>query len=292
MSLDPAQLAALNAILRLGSFDAAAQQLNLSQPAISQRIKALEENVGSTLINRGPPCTGTPLGARLAKHAEDLALLEAQALGQATPARTTPRVSLAGPADALATWMIPALSEVPDLLFDIQVDDQDTADTWLRRGAVSAAVTGHDRAAPGCDIFPLGALRYVAVASPAFVAAHFAQGVTAETLRRAPVLNFTSKDKLQSRWMKDVTGQVVHPPSHQIPSTHAFLDAARSGMAWSMNPLSLVQTHLETGTLVPLVHDRLLDVPLYWQITRVMAPALRGLTLAIQRVARDHLKPL
>jgi len=290
MSLDAAQLSALNAVLRLGSFEAAAHALNVSPPAISQRIKALEERVGTTLVNRVQPCTATPLGARLAKHAEDLALLERQALGLDAESATPARLTLAVPADCLATWLIPAFADVPEMLFDIRIDDQDTADDWLKRGAVNGAVTGHDRAAPGCDIHPLGTMRYVATASPAFMAKHLPNGPTVAELERAPMLTFTPKDQLQSMWMKQSTGQLLHPPSHQMPSTHAFVDAALMGMAWGMNPLSLVADHLKTGRLVAISPQATLDIALYWQVARVMAPALAPLTRAILRSAKSHLQ--
>ena len=62
--LDPDQLSALAAILRTGSFDRAAAALNVTPPAISQRIRALEDRIGTALIVRGQPCTATPAGAR------------------------------------------------------------------------------------------------------------------------------------------------------------------------------------------------------------------------------------
>lgn len=288
MSIDPAQLSALSAILRLGSFDAAASALNVSAPAISQRLKALEEQVGSTLVHRAQPCTPTPLGARLAKHAEDVALLEAQALGNAATTAKA-RLTLAVPADCLGTWLIPAFAQTPDLLYDVRVDDQDTADEWLKRGAVSAAVTGHNRAAPGCDLHALGAMRYIATASPAFVRRYLPDGPTPEALTSAPMLTFNAKDKLQSQWMKQTAGKVLHPPHHQMPSTHAFVDAALMGMAWGMNPLSLVEEHLKAGRLVALDRNSPMDVPLYWQVSRVMAPALTPLTRNILRIAKQRL---
>ncbi len=45
-------LKAFLAVLDLGSFNEAARQLNLSQPALSRRIKGLEEAVGAQLIER------------------------------------------------------------------------------------------------------------------------------------------------------------------------------------------------------------------------------------------------
>lgn len=292
MSLDPIQLTALSAILRLGSFEAAAAALHVTPSAISQRLKALEEHVGSTLVLRSQPCQATPLGARLAKHAEDIALLEAHALGDIATAGAAPaRLTLAVPADSLATWLIPAFTAAPDMLFDLRIDDQDTADNWLRRGTVSAAVTGHDRAVPGCDLFALGAQRYVATASPDFMRRHFSQGVTAAALSKAPMLTFNAKDRLQSRWIKQKTGKQLHPPAHQMPSTHAFLDAALSGMAWGMNPEALVEQHLATGRLVALDPLEPQDIPLFWQVTRVMREALSPLTQAVLATARQHLRP-
>ncbi|MEW9921480.1 LysR family transcriptional regulator ArgP [Marimonas sp. MJW-29] len=291
MPIDPTQLAALSAILRLGSFEAAAGALHVTPSAISQRLKALEEQVGATLVLRSQPCQPTELGARLAKHAEDIALLEAQALGDMAQAGATPaRLTLAVPADSLATWLIPAFAEAPQMLYDLRIDDQDTADDWLRRGAVSAAVTGHDRAVPGCDLHPLGALRYVATASPEFMRRYFAKGVTATTLAKAPMLTFTPKDRLQHRWITQKTGKHLHPPSHQMPSTHAFVDATLLGLAWGMNPESLVTEHLAKGRLVALDPAQPMDVPLYWQVTRVMAKALTPLTRAIFRSSTKHLR--
>ena len=200
------------------------------------------------------------------------------------------RLTLAVPADSIATWLLPALAAVPEMLFDLRIDDQDTADDWLKRGAVSAAVTGHNRAVTGCDLHPLGALRYIATASPGFMRQHFSSGVNAENLSRAPMLTFTPKDQLQSRWIIAKTGSTLHPPSHQMPSTHAFVDAALAGMAWGMNPETLVRTHLASGRLIALDPELPMDVPLFWQITRVMAPALAPLTLAILNSAKTHLR--
>ena len=43
------QLAALAAVIEFGSFDAAAERLHVTPSAVSQRIKALEQRVGSGL---------------------------------------------------------------------------------------------------------------------------------------------------------------------------------------------------------------------------------------------------
>ena len=45
-------LRAFLAVLELGSFHKAAQSLNLSQPALSRRIQALEASIGAPLLER------------------------------------------------------------------------------------------------------------------------------------------------------------------------------------------------------------------------------------------------
>ncbi|MGL4279348.1 MAG: LysR family transcriptional regulator, partial [Albidovulum sp.] len=74
--LDYTHLQTLVEVLRAGSFEEAAARLGVTPPAVSQRIRALEERLGATLIRRGPPATATDMGARLARHAEDVALME------------------------------------------------------------------------------------------------------------------------------------------------------------------------------------------------------------------------
>jgi LysR family transcriptional regulator (chromosome initiation inhibitor) len=286
---DPHQLAALASVLRRGSFDAAAAELNVTPSAISQRIKALEDRAGSTLVQRGTPCTGTPQGLRLAKHAEDISLLE-QALARdlKTDQRPKAHLRVAVTADSLATWFIEAMALVPDVLFDLVVDDQDHSADWLKRGEVSAAVTATP-ALPGCDAHALGSLRYLATASPDYVSHWFPDGLTQAALAQAPCLTFNAKDMLQRQWIDTHLGLRLSPPSHFLPSTQSFLDAARAGLGWGMNPELLAQRALRRRRLVTLLPDAPLDVPLNWQVSRVLAPALQDVTQAVVSTARQHL---
>ncbi|NVO54501.1 LysR family transcriptional regulator ArgP [Rhodobacteraceae bacterium B1Z28] len=293
MLLDPHQLSALSAILRHGSFDAAAAELAVTPSAISQRIKALEDRIGASLINRGSPCTGTPAGLRIAQYAEDIGLLEAQLARELTLEQGSgpARVRIAVPADSLATWFIDAMAQVPDMLFDLVVDDQDYSAEWLRRGEVSAAITVGGQTVTGCDAIALGTLRYLPTASPEFTERWFGDGVNAKSLSRAPCLVFNRKDGLQKAWIADMAGSRISPPSHFLPSSQGFVDAAIAGLGWGMNPEGLVREELEDGRLCTIVFNAHLDVALTWQVGRVLAPALAPLTRAVQHAARKVLIP-
>lgn len=291
MSIDPHQLAALAAIVRSGSFDAAAAHLNVTPSAVSQRIKALEEMMGIALIYRGQPCLPTPAGVKLARHADDVALLESHVRRDIAPTSqvASPRVRTAVNADSLATWLVPALAQVPDMLFELVIDDQDTSSDWLLRGAVSAAITGESHAVSGCNCQGLGALRYIATASPDFMARWFDAGINAATLAKAPILTFNAKDRLQHRWITKITQEKLTPPAHQLPSTHAFIDAAFAGLGWGLNPIALVEHHLKQGALVPVLPNEPMDVDLYWQTSRLMSAALVPLTQGIKAAGLKHL---
>ncbi|HYH37283.1 MAG TPA: LysR family transcriptional regulator ArgP [Azospirillum sp.] len=292
--LDYALLAALAAVVRTGSFERAAQQLHVTPSAVSQRVKLLEERLGTVLVVRGAPCTGTPAGLRLCQHVEQVALLESElrhGLPDIQPDAPPVTVRLAVNADSLATWFVAAMAETPDCLFDLVLDDQEHSADWLRRGEVLAAVTASAKPVQGCDSTPLGALRYIATASPAFVRRHFPQGLDAAALARAPRLTFNAKDRLQAQWTRQAFGTEIASPTHWLPSSQAFVDAALAGLGWGMNPEMLVAGHLREGRLVALVPDQPLDVPLFWQRSRIASRTLADITRAVLRAARAALQP-
>jgi LysR family transcriptional regulator, chromosome initiation inhibitor len=303
MMLDYGGARAVALIVQTGSFDGAAQLLHVTPSAISQRVRSLEERLGTVLIRRGQPCTATEAGAWLCRHMEQVGMLEhalmAHLPGLADTSGPAPvTLDIATNADSLGTWLMPALAGFAaqtGYLFNLAIEDQDHTAEWLRRGQVLAAVTSLDQAVQGCMVRPLGRLRYHATASPAFMARHFAGGVTPATLALAPALMFNRKDRLQQDWVRQVLGQGQHQgqmpplPCHMLPSTQGFVEACCAGLGWGLNPACLVQDHLSSGALVELLPGHSLDVALYWQVSRLAADRLQGLTQAVQAAARDVL---
>ena len=80
--LDPRRLLTFRAVARAGSFSAAARELSLTQPAVSQQVAALERELGERLLHRGPGGLSlTDAGALALEHAE--ALFERLAIADA-----------------------------------------------------------------------------------------------------------------------------------------------------------------------------------------------------------------
>lgn len=295
---DYASLAAVAAVAREGSFERAARRLNVTTSAVSQRIKLLEERIGTVLIARGQPCAPTETGRLICRHVEHVGMLE-QDLRSVLPQITRPGATgslvtlrVAVNADSFDTWFIGATAEfarAQDVLLDIVVEDQEHTVDCLRAGQVLAAVTSHARPVQGCNSIPLGRLRYRAVASPAFVKRYFSEGVTAASLAAAPSFRFNRQDRLQSIWMRRMCRRDIEPPVHWLPSTQAFLDASLAGLGWGMNPSPLVAPHLKSGALVELAPGKELAIPLYWQHTRLHVPMLERLTRAVVASGRRAL---
>jgi LysR family transcriptional regulator, chromosome initiation inhibitor len=299
---DYPSLSALAAVVREGSFEKAARALHVTPSAVSQRVKLLEERVGSALVIRGQPARATEVGHHLCRHAEQVGLLELD-LHHRLPASarlqagkpggaSRPSLRIAVNADSLATWFMAAMAHfVRDtgdgVMLDIVVDDQDHTAEWLRRGEVLAAVTAHARPVQGCRAVRIGSIAYAATASPEYMARHFASGVHAQSLREAPSLRFSHKDALQERWVRSVCRRSLDMPMHWLPSTRAFVDASLAGVGWGMNPLALVDQHLRAGRLVELVPGHRLDTPLVWQHQRLAVPLLERLGDCVVAAARS-----
>lgn len=293
---DAGQLAALAAVHRRGSFDLAAAELHVTPSAISQRIRALEERVGTLLIHRGQPCHATTAAMRLIRHHDEVHLLQRALLADLPGlASDTTTLRIAVNADSLATWIIPALAKTDGFLFDLVIDDQDVSQDWLKRGEVTAAITSHQGPLQGCDTLPLGVLRYRATASPGYLERWMPEGPTPAALARAPALTFSEKDRLQHRWVAELTGGEARRaslPSHRLASSQGFVDACLAGLGWGLNPEPLVAPFLADGRLCDLAPNLALDVPLYWQFTRATAAALSPVTHSIRAAAAQVLLPM
>lgn len=295
--LDTVQLRTLAAVVAEGSFDAAARVLHVTPSAVSQRIKTLEETVGQVLVRRHRPCRPTEAGEPLLRLAGQLALLEREALTEArgplAGGRGRTRLAVVVNADSLGTWFPAALARVPerlDLSFDIRQDDQEHTADLLRDGSVTAAVTAQREPVQGCRVQPLGAMRYRALAAPAYAGRWFAGGVTPDTLAGAPVLVFDRKDRVQHRFLRTLTGRELDPPVHYLPSVPAFSEAIRLGLGWALVPEQIADADLAAGHCVDLAPGRHLDVPLYWQHWRLESAALTALTAAVRAVAAETLR--
>ncbi len=284
MQIDGQQLTAFAAVIEHGSFDAAAARLHVTPSAISQRIKALEQRVGQVVVVREKPCVATAAGAPLLRLAAQTALLEAEALREMGGGGSSPRIALAVNADSMATWFTGVFDTLDDVLFDIRIEDQDHSARLLREGVVMGAVTTERTPVPGCRVLPLGVMRYVPVAGPAYIDRHLADGFTANAVAVAPSLAWNRDDALQDMLVRKVFRRDIARPQHFVPTAEGFGSAVRADLGWGMFPENLAEPALADGSFVRVV-DAHLDVPLFWQCWKLDSPLVGAVTSAVQSAA-------
>lgn len=266
VKIDPELAATVAAVADEGTLDAASRLLQVTPSAVSQRLKALEEQLGRVLVVRSKPARLTEAGEAVVRLARQIALLEHDALGELgleSERTTRTRIPLAVNADSMATWFLPPLARLSaahGLDFDLHRDDQNFTARLLESGTVMAAVTSESAPVAGCSVSPLGVLEYHAMGEPAFVERWFPGGVTRDALAAAPFVDFDRRDTLQHEWLtaRGVTPQGV--PRHYVPASHDYALAVRLGLGWGMMPLLQQSDHQLVSLGGPPLRVRL-----YWQ---------------------------
>ncbi|MGY1808976.1 LysR family transcriptional regulator [Blastococcus sp. SYSU D00669] len=165
--LDLVKVATLRAVLAHGSFSAAAQELHLTQPAVSRQIAALERAVGSVLVRRTRRgVLPTEAGRVLLGHADLIAAQVERAEADLRELRGLSRGTVR--LGSFLSALVHLSAEVGGrldrahpgiMLVDVLVDRADAVD-GLRRGELDLAVVfEHDfepaAPAPGVDVLPL-----------------------------------------------------------------------------------------------------------------------------------------
>ncbi|BBX19133.1 ArgP/LysG family DNA-binding transcriptional regulator [Mycolicibacterium duvalii] len=278
--LDAGQLAALAAVVEFGSFDAAADHLHVTPSAVSQRIKALEQRVGQVLVLRDKPCVATAAGAPLLRLADQTALLQAEALAEVRGGSAdVARIALAVNADSMATWFTGVFERMPDVLFDVRIEDQDHSARLLREGTVMGAVTTEQTPVAGCRVRRLGVMRYRPVASAGYLDRWMTEGFSAETASAAPSLAWNRDDALQDQLLRKLFRRSIRRPVHYVPTAEGFGAAVHAGLGWGMYPEQLID-----DTFRPVV-DSHLDVPLYWQCWKLDSSTVSRVSDAVTAAA-------
>lgn len=249
-------LQALDAVIRERGFERAAQKLCITQSAVSQRIKQLENLFGQPLLVRTVPPRPTEQGQRLLALLHQVELLEEEWLGNDSSTDGPLLLSLAVNADSLATWLLPALKPVladSPLRLNLQVEDETRTQERLRRGEVVGAVSIQPQPLPSCLVDRLGALDYLFVASPTFAARYFPNGVNRSSLLKAPAVAFDHLDDMHQAFLQqnfDLPPGSV--PCHIVNSSEAFVQLALQGTTCCMIPHLQIEKELKEGSLINL----------------------------------------
>ena len=286
MRIAPELAETVAAVVDAGSLEHAAVALRISPSAVSQRLRALESQLGQVLVERSRPVRATSAGEAVVRLARQYAILQQDAARELGLGDTRVQLPIAVNADSLATWMLqPLAAFAADHPVDVELlrDDQDATARMLASGTAIGAVTSQAEPLAGCIVVPLGRMRYHACATPAFVRRWLPEGATVEALAAAPVIEFDRRDDLQSRWLEERGADPSGPPRHYIPGSQDFVRAVEAGMGWGLVPEQMSSRRLVR------IHDASVTVPLFWQRRHLRSPLLEQLDDLLIAAARDAL---
>ncbi len=282
--LDYKLLEAMAGVIQEGGFDKAARKLCLTQSAVSQRIRLLEEQTGQILVARTSPPRPTAAGQRMLKHYLRVRRLEDDLSDFLAPAESDAFVSIPVGinADSLATWFTDAVRpflEQTRVLLDLRTDDQEQTHRFLRDGEVLGCVSVQEAPIQGCHVAYLGCMTYRLVSTPDFAARWFPHGLSVEAVRCAPSVIFNRKDELHNKLFRQALGKVPPEiPAHYVPSSEQFSDFIFSGFAYGMLPDQQNADLVRSGKLTNLAPLCQVCVKLYWHCWNLRSEILEKFT--------------
>ena len=267
--LDYRAIAALRAIIETQGFESAAQKLFITQSAVSQRIRTLENYYGKPVLIRMLPYRPTELGQSLLGHYKRLMFLEESLTLPGMSKGQSPRISVALSRDSVETWFVDVMAKlknIASLKIEIIADDQEITLDYLKKGLVSACASTESRSITGCQAKLLGFFDYVLVASPGFIKKYFQNKKDqVKNLVEAPYVIFDNKDYLHTRYLKKFFNiSEINPNYHVVPSIAGFRQFALQGYACALIPKIDIINDLNKKKLINLFPDKIWKMPIYW----------------------------
>lgn len=247
-------------IASLGSFRAASEKLNLSQPAISARIRVLEQDLGVTIFEREARAAElTPEGRRLFAYAERLMVLEQDVfLAFSKTTKISQTIRLGSSETIVSTWLPDFLSHLNEsqlgLSFDLTVDVTNNLrnalvnreiDLALLMGPVAeASVTNHEI----CTFEMIfAATKEIASQTDIWSVKHIAS---------QPILSFASSTKPFKQISQLLQPHSAGPLNITTSSSLGVLvRLAQSGFGICAVPKAVINAELLSGDIVELKTD-------------------------------------
>lgn len=271
---------------RLGTFSAAAERLNTTQPAVSARMRELEQRVGATLFRRdGRGMALTPAGRKLVRDCAPLlrdmeqALLGSGGFGEASGVVRIGAGEIAA-ASCLPPFVAELKADMPNVGLEIEIDLTANLIQQLLTGRTDLAFAAGPIAHPALKTSPIGEVELVWLACPA-VAAAFAGGAA-----MLPVWSLASHSPIHGRMREAIAASRIAQKSLNLcNNARTMIDIARAGGGIGIFPRPMVRGEVESGALAELAAMPAL-APVEFHVAMRVADTEPVLTQIFDRAAR------
>ncbi|MBR0757720.1 LysR family transcriptional regulator [Bradyrhizobium jicamae] len=272
-------------VVKLGTFRGAAQRLNTTQPAISQRIAQLEREMGVKLLHRDHRVASpTPSGRELMVYAEKLIGLRAEmmtAVGDRSAMRGVLRLGVAE--TIVHTWLPQLVKSVnaiyPNLSLEIEVDITPNLSAQLLAQEIELAFVVGPLSMSGVHNRLLCNHQLNFLASPSLGLG--GKRLTVHDLAKFPMITFLRKTKPYEA-VRAVFDRPDLPPIrlHASASLATLIHMTVEGLGVAVIPASIVQSEIADGRLQLLETDFQLQ-PVTFTASWLASPD----AVAVERVA-------
>jgi DNA-binding transcriptional LysR family regulator len=242
-------LMALEAVDRLGTASAAAEELNLTQGAISRALQSLESQLGVPLLIRERQ------RLRLTPAGHDYVAEVRKALNLLASASITLRANPTGGSLNLAIlpafgmhWLAPRLARFAQTHPEVTVNLSTRLKPFDFSGTPFDAAIHYGRQDwPGVGYLKLMDEEVIAVAAPGF-----AKLEEATDILRQPLLQLESRSGDWGRWLAHHGHPGLRPPGMLFDQFATLTQGAIHGMGAALIPTFLIQRELAEGRLIPI----------------------------------------
>ncbi len=276
MKLLDSKLEAFMAVAKHKTVHAAANVLSLTQTAVTQRIKLLEEKLGLSLFIRsrkGMELTGEGLAllrhSHLFQSLEDQAIKELQGLGL----ETETELHIAAPTSIMSARVLPAcvplIRRYPKLNFRFSVIDEENRHFLLKQSACDLAIVSAEHVAPEMSVKSLKPEYYVMVGPPAWEKRDIQELVKTEK-----IIDFFPEDRQSFSYLK-AKGlfDLANKSRHFVNNTELLAFMVSQGLGYSVLTTEFLSFVLDQHKLSVLNQEASLEnsVKLAWYARPILS---------------------
>ncbi|NKJ94754.1 LysR family transcriptional regulator [Rhizobium leguminosarum bv. viciae] len=256
---------------RLGTFAAAAEQLNTTQPTISARITELESRLGVKLFQRnGRLMTLTPSGRKLLSDYQPIWEQLRGALLRSSGFENFSGIVRVGAGEIAAATCLPHFVATmkklwQDLSFEIEIQLTAQLIQGLLAGRIDLAFAAGPVAHPALTATPIGAAELVWAASPQ-VAERIAAQDTDEVFS---LWSLPSHSPIYQVMRDEVGNLFVRQPSISLcNNVRTIIDILKQGDGLALMPKKMIKRELDDTSLVEVLRDKQVQPIMFHVVSR------------------------
>ncbi|STY31364.1 LysR family transcriptional regulator [Legionella wadsworthii] len=249
--LDP-QLVAFEAIVSKGTVHAAAESLSLTQTAVTQRLRLLEQKMKTTLFirsRRGMLLTSE--GEQLHRYCQRIIEMGSEVLAniQGAGILSDLRIKIAGPSSIIRSRIIPQCQPIfknyAKLHWSFLIDDAFDLTPALKSGTVDFVLIRPEQVTQEMESKPLSPEHYLLVCS-----SNWKHRNLSEIIRNEKIIDFDSSDQMTFSYLKKFgLSDGIQSERHFVNNTESIAQLFIAEFGYGVLTKEFAESYIKNGDL-------------------------------------------